>query len=116
MIQISTGVAVMLLLAFAGLIGGFGKVLLTQFDKRIADRFKAQDQARQLQMDAIKERQGSEALRVASLTEKVDSLSRLLPLEYVRREDWIRFSASIDHKLDRLAEMVMKLGGNRARD
>lgn len=116
MIQISTGDAVTLLLAFAGLMGGFGRVLMKQFDKRIAERFKAQDQARELQMDAIRDRQTAEALRVAGLTEKVDNLSRLLPLEYVRREDWIRFSASIDHKLDRLAEMVMKLGGNRARD
>lgn len=116
MIQVSTGVAVTLLLAFAGLVFGFGKVLITQFERRIGERFKAQDEARDTQNAAIATRLAEEAIRVARLTEKVDDLGRLLPLEYVRREDWIRFSASIDHKLDRLAELVMNQGGNRARD
>lgn len=116
MIQIPLGIAVTLALAFLGCIFGFGRILLGQVEKRIAERFRAQDDARELQLESIKTRQAEEAIRVAGLGEKVADLGRVLPLEYVRREDWIRFSASIDHKLDRLAEMVMNIGGPRARD
>ncbi len=44
-------------------------------------------------------------------TSHVDALERQLtelrvnlPLEYVRREDWIRFSATLDAKLDAMRE------------
>lgn len=46
----------------------------------------------------------------SALGSDVEQLNRQLPLEYVRREDWIRFSASIDAKLDRLAEMLIRQG------
>lgn len=106
MIQISTPVAVTLLLSFLGCVFGFGKLLLGQFEKRMAERLRALDSSQQ-----------AEAARIAELGRKVDHLAQLLPLEYVRREDWIRFSAAIDNKLDRLADLVMKIpGGNRARD
>lgn len=45
----------------------------------------------------------------SALEKEVELLNRQLPLEYVRREDWIRFSASIDAKLDRLAEGQQRL-------
>jgi hypothetical protein len=49
----------------------------------------------------------------AKLEREVELLNRSLPLEYVRREDWIRFSSSIDSKLDRLHAILMsnKHGG-----
>ncbi|MEW5763702.1 MAG: hypothetical protein ACOYXN_00475 [Acidobacteriota bacterium] len=40
----------------------------------------------------------------ANLERQILRLEGQLPNEYVRREDWIRFSASIDAKLDRLNE------------
>lgn len=109
MIQISTPVAVTLLLAIIGLVFAFGRILLAQFDQRMSDRFKAQDQARELQLQAVTRAQTEDRERIASLVEKMDALNRELPLAYVRREDHIRFSAVIDHKLDRLAELVMQL-------
>ena len=112
MIEIPLPAAVSLVLAFLGCMFAFGKILLAQFDRRIADRFSAQDKAWDLQLDALKTRQAEENIQLAHLREKLDDLSRVLPLEYVRREDHIRFSAVIDHKLDRLAELVMQTRGN----
>lgn len=106
-IEISPKVAAMLVLGFLACVAGFGKVLLAQFEKRMEERFKAQEKEAKAEAD-----------RLSDLSDEVRELSRTLPLEYVRREDWIRFSAAIDHKLDRLAELVMELksGGSRARD
>lgn len=108
MIQISASVAVTLVIAFLGLVFAFGKILLGQFEKRMDERLQATDKV-------IVE----ESRRITGLTTKVDNLMQLLPLEYVRREDWIRFSAQIDTKLDRLAELVLDRnhqGGGRARN
>lgn len=44
-----------------------------------------------------------------ALEKELEQLNRQLPIEYVRREDWIRFSASIDAKLDRLADGQQRL-------
>lgn len=48
---------------------------------------------------------------VAQLEKEVEQSNRLLPIEYVRREDWIRMGASIDGKFDRLAQMIIELKG-----
>jgi hypothetical protein len=38
--------------------------------------------------------------RIEHLGKRLYDLAASLPLEYVRREDWIRFGSSIDKKLD----------------
>lgn len=100
MIQLTTWQVITLVVVIVGAIGGFGRVLLAQIERRLVDKFEQQDR-RLTELEAEVRRQGSE-----------------LPLHYVRREDWIRFSAAIDHKLDRLAELVIgkMAGGTRARD
>lgn len=106
-IEISGKVAAMLVLGFLACVFAFGKVLLVQFEKRMDERAKVQEtQAR------------DDRARLAELAQEVHDLFRMLPLEYVRREDWIRFGAGIDHKLDRLGEGMNELmrGSNRARD
>jgi hypothetical protein len=45
-----------------------------------------------------------EANRVDGLAKEISELKINLPLEYVRRDDWIRFSSTIDAKLDRMRE------------
>lgn len=45
----------------------------------------------------------------SELESEVEKLNRQLPLEYVRREDWIRFSVSIDRKLDQVHERLNTL-------
>ena len=42
--------------------------------------------------------------RWAQLERALYDLRVLLPIEYVRREDWIRFSATLDAKMDGLRE------------
>jgi len=95
MISISTTNAIVLFLAFAGLVAGFGRILVSQFETRMNDRFLAVTKAL-----------ADESARLRDLTNRVDQLHHALPLEYVRREDWTRFSALIDAKLDRVAELV----------
>lgn len=100
MIQLTTWQVITLVIVIVGAIGGFGRVLLKQIENRLVDKFEAQDR------------------RLEEVELEVRRLGSELPLQYVRREDWIRFSAAIDHKLDRLAELVMKslARGQRARD
>jgi len=42
--------------------------------------------------------------RWSELERAIYELRVLLPIEYVRREDWIRFSATLDAKMDGLRE------------
>jgi hypothetical protein len=42
--------------------------------------------------------------RVDALERQLTDLRVNLPLEYVRREDWIRFSGTLDAKLDAMRE------------
>ena len=46
------------------------------------------------------EQKRSESCRSAELEKEFFELRAALPLEYVRREDWIRFTATLDSKLD----------------
>lgn len=116
--MIAINIAVLVTIALA-IVGGFwvvGTLLVRQFELRIDDRFKSQDKALELLLSPVKSKQGEEAIRLEALAEQVRVLARQLPMEYVRREDWIRFSAAIDHKLDKLAEMIMRvIGGFHAR-
>jgi hypothetical protein len=95
MIQIDAQIAITLLLVVLGGMAGFGKLLLHLYDARAIERHKQLG-------DAL----ANEAERVKQLQQRVDAIHITLPLEYVRREDWIRFSSSIDTKLDRLAELI----------
>jgi len=44
--------------------------------------------------------------RVTDLENALTELRVSMPLEYVRREDWIRFSGTLDAKLDAMREEV----------
>jgi hypothetical protein len=112
MIQLTAPVAVALMLAFLGLVAGFGKVLLHQVEKRAEERFRAQNELREEQIATLSRSIAIERAAVVDLTTRINTIAVELPLLYVRREDWIRFGATIDHKLDRLAEMFMSLRGN----
>ena len=52
-----------------------------------------------------------DADRWAKMERTIYELRVLLPIEYVRREDWIRFSATLDAKMDGLRdEMREEIG------
>jgi hypothetical protein len=51
-------------------------------------------------LDRQRQSLNSEATRWNDLERGLYELRASLPLEYVRREDWIRFSGTLDAKLD----------------
>ncbi len=80
----SIGVFVAAALSFAGLNLGALKWLLDRHDSAAS---KTEDQ-------------------IAELIKGMYELRANLPLEYVRREDWLRFGATLDAKMDAMrAEM-----------
>lgn len=99
-----------LLLAFFGCIAGFGKLLLTQIDRRLDERFAAQESAREQGQQAWRrifdehletDRRETEVLH--ALEKDFLRFQGNLPLHYVRREDHIRNQTTIEAKLDGLA-------------
>lgn len=84
--------------AVLALLVAFGRMALGQFERRIGAGFE------QLQTSIAGERE-----QMAAMKRQLETLSQTLPIEYVRREDWIRFSSVIDAKLDRLGERLSDL-------
>lgn len=116
-----TGLA-SLLVFFLAFVFGAGKLLLSQVDKRLEIRFKAMEDAR-----AEASRNWDEKFRELLSQMKEDSgrwqdlerdflkFQAALPVEYVRREDFIRSWTVIEAKLDGLALKIenMQLRGLR---
>lgn len=90
--MVSIGVAVL------GAIIAILRIALGQFEKRIGEKFAA--------LEETLRREGSQ---LVELQRTVETLRQQMPVEYVRREDWIRFSTVIDAKLDRLGERLSDL-------
>lgn len=98
-----------LLLAFFGSVAGFGKILLDQVERRQAERFEAHDHARAEGQKAMRdifdqhlneERRNANAMQALErdfLNWKAD-----MPVQYVRREDYVRGQVIIEAKLDGL--------------
>lgn len=89
-VQLSMAELIAVAVAGFGVLYGLARMIVAQMKSSMDSRFSSLEQT------------------TAKLEQEVEQFNRLLPLEYVRREDWIRFSASIDAKLDRLADMLMK--------
>lgn len=98
-----------LALAIVGGIAFLIRTIVSQFDKRLDEKFQAQESSRKSAaevwdkrfsgLDESNRRQERELLEL-----KAD-----LPKLYVQREDWIRFGATVDAKLDRLHTMITHL-------
>jgi chromosome segregation ATPase len=112
---VSTELLVTVILFAEGLLlGAFGflvKWLLERYQQHIDKRFD--------QIDAETKR----ALQdVNGLRRELNELRSSLPLQYIQREDWIRFSTTIDTKIDaihrKLDERVeqLRLGIERLND
>lgn len=98
-----------LLLAFFGCVAAFGKILLSQFEKRLEERFDAQNSAREAGQKALRdifeqhlveERKNGDSLQ--SLERDFLKFQAELPIHYVRREDYVRGQTVIEAKLDAL--------------
>jgi hypothetical protein len=113
---------VLLLVAFFGFVGGVGKLLLAQIDKRLDERFVAQEEVRKaaqkVWQKAFDDHMAAERRETEALHQLEKDFLRFqgdLPLHYIRREDYIRNQTIIEAKLDGLALKLenIQLKGNR---
>jgi len=123
-VQLELWHLITLLVFFFGAVGGFGKVLLDQVEKRQVERAKAQDKASEeghkvlreaLEKHVAEERQTSQA--VQTLERDFLNWKAELPVHYVRREDYVRGQSVIEAKLDALyskLELVQLKGAQYA--
>lgn len=87
---------VLLLLAFFGFVGASGKVLFDQVEKRIGERFSALNESLREHLDEEKKNGAAiQALERDFLHWRAE-----LPVNYVRREDYVRGQSVIEAKLD----------------
>ena len=88
MVELSLWQLITLLLAFFGFVAGAGKILLSQIDKRLDDRF---------------EEVRTDSKNWSTIERQFYQFKADLPLHYVRREDYIRNQTVIEAKLDAVA-------------
>ena len=105
----AVGWALTLLGIFTTLVFGLVKLLLAQFEKRLAERFAAQDKARQEagkhwedNFAKVLERKEKDADALKSLEHSFLRFQAELPLQYVRREDYVRNQTVLEAKIDRV--------------
>lgn len=108
--QLDLGTVASLLGVFTGVITALVKLLLWQFEKRLGERFAAQEEARK---DAsrhwdenfakVLDRQDKDAETLAELERSFLRFKADLAIDYVRREDWASGQSVILAKLDGLA-------------
>lgn len=99
-----------LLVMFFGAMAAAGKLFLGQLQRHLDDRFRAQDEARSQnhaalsqRLDAIENTSREEANQWQRVERELMSMKAEMPLNYVRREDYIRGQSVIEAKLDGLA-------------
>lgn len=110
LITLTTPEIITLVIAFLGMLGSFGWILLVLFTKQIDKQFAALDLARAEAGKHWDDRFNALDLAVRENERETMRLRAELPNEYVRREDWIRFSGTIDSKLDRVHAKLDNLG------
>lgn len=102
-----------LAVSFFGASAAAGKLLLSQTQRHLDDRFNAQEAARTANHDQVQRRLDS---MEASAREEMGNWQRIerdllkmqadMPLNYVRREDYIRGQSIVEAKLDGLATKI----------
>ncbi|RAS18922.1 hypothetical protein DFO50_10278 [Microvirgula sp. AG722] len=109
-VQIEFWQLVTLLLTFFGAVAGGAKALFGQIDRRLDERFTSLEAARQAADAAMQTTLARHADEEQRVVERMQNLDRdfmqwkaELPLQYVRREDYIRNQTVIEAKLDAVA-------------
>ncbi len=104
-VQIEIWQLITLFIMFVAGVASAGWLLLQQIDKRLAARFTSMAEAHsKMEADAQKNTEAMRNLERDFLKFRGD-----LPLEYVRREDFIRNQSVIEAKLDALALHLQNL-------
>lgn len=116
------GWASALLSLFVGVITALVKLLLNQFETRLAERFSNQDKARdaasqhwEANFAKLLQRQDKDAEALQELEKTFLRFQADLPVSYVRREDYVRNQTVIEAKLDALASKLEVIQINGAR-
>jgi len=121
-IQVEFWQLITLLIAFMTFIFGAGKLLLSQIDKRLNERFIAMEAARDTaskhwddKFHGLMEQSRLEAQGWDNLERDFLKFQAELPLQYVRREDYVRNQTVIEAKLDAVALRIenLQLKGNQ---
>lgn len=107
-VQVDFWQLVLLLIAFFGACASAFKLLLSHMQKHLDDRFVAVSQ----RLDSIESTNRDESAQWSRVERELMSLKAELPLNYVRREDYIRGQSIIEAKLDGLA---LKIENNQLR-
>ncbi len=115
-VQVEFWQLVTLLITFLGFLFAAGKVLLAQIDRRLNERFAAMESARETagrhwdeKFAALLEQNKREAEGWQSLEREFLRFQADLPLNYVRREDYVRNQTVIEAKLDAVALKIENL-------
>lgn len=121
-VQVEFWQLITLLISFLGFLFAAGKLLLSQIDRRLNDRFEAMENAREQASRHWDEKFGTvidqnrrEAEGWVALEREFLRFQADLPLQYVRREDYVRGQSVIEAKLDALynkLEVVQMKGAN----
>ena len=111
---IGTGCAI--IFAITGGYWAIGRMVLAQFDKRLDERFAAQEKAREEGRHLWDLRFGGFEAEQRRIEREVLELKADLPMNYVRREDHIRFETVINAKLDALYSELRLVGERQKRD
>lgn len=99
-----------LLVTFLGFAFGFAKVLLSQVERRLDERFSAQETSRAeaqkiwtAKFNTLEQCAQNEAREWQRIERDILTMKADMPLNYVRREDYIRNQTIIEAKIDGLA-------------
>ncbi len=121
-VQVEFWQLITLLLSFLGFLFAAGKLLLSQIDRRLNERFETIEKAREegqatwratFTQHIDEERRETDLLR--NIEREFLRFQAELPLQYVRREDYVRGQSVIEAKLDALynkLEVVQMKGVN----
>lgn len=121
-VQVEFWQLITLLISFLGFLFAAGKLLLSQVDRRLNERFETIEKAREegqatwrqtFTQHLDEERRETDLLR--NIEREFLRFQAELPLQYVRREDYVRGQSVIEAKLDALynkLEVVQMKGVN----
>lgn len=114
--EVSLWQLVSLLLAFFGAVASAGKILLSQIDRRLDARFVSLETAKESasktwneKFAELLEHDREESRYMSELERQLYTLKADMPLQYVRREDYVRNQTVIEAKLDAVALKIENL-------
>ncbi|MGV2287286.1 hypothetical protein AAHK20_01110 [Trinickia sp. YCB016] len=90
---------------FIGLLFAAGKVLLTQMERHQSER----DRKQEAQLDTLINQVEKEGETIKRLERDFLHFQADLPIQYVRREDYVRSQTVIEAKLDTVAFKIENL-------